>query len=568
MRRTKGPVLIVYKMAATLNKGTGLDKNNKYDRQLRLWGDHGQAALESSRVCLINASATGTEILKNLVLPGIGSFTIVDSCKVKGEDVGINFFLTVDSIGKSRAQVATELLSELNEDVAGDFLEEDVDDLLEKNPSFFSTFTTVIATQLPEKTLLHLGKVLWERNIPLIVCRCYGFIGYLRMVIKEHTIVESHPDNTHEDLRLDRPFKGLHEFCDSLDLNSMNKKDHSHTPWLVLLYKYLDIWKNMNGGKIPSTYKEKTALKELIKEGVRRNAEGVPDDEENFEEAIRSVNSSLHATAVPAEIQALFEDPCCLNLNTDSKNFWVMVRALKEFTENEGQGLLPLRGSIPDMTSDSERYIQLQTVYRDQAEIDATAVAGHVHALLHNIGREEPLNPDRTKKPGTLSDSEIRTFCRNAAFLTVLRCRSLEEEYTTETANLEELGQHILEEEEDANSDSDDTVLYILLRAADRFFTEYNRYPSYFDDTLDADIPKLKACLSKLLHDWGLTAGVKDDYVHEICRYGASELHTVAAFMGGVAAQEVIKVVTGQFVPINNTFIYNAQKQTSTTIIL
>lgn len=37
----------------------------------RLWGDHGQEALESAHVCLINATATGTEILKNLVLPGI-----------------------------------------------------------------------------------------------------------------------------------------------------------------------------------------------------------------------------------------------------------------------------------------------------------------------------------------------------------------------------------------------------------------------------------------------------------------------------------------------------------------
>lgn len=37
---------------------------------VRLWGDHGQEALESAHVCLINASATGTEILKNLVLPG------------------------------------------------------------------------------------------------------------------------------------------------------------------------------------------------------------------------------------------------------------------------------------------------------------------------------------------------------------------------------------------------------------------------------------------------------------------------------------------------------------------
>jgi molybdopterin/thiamine biosynthesis adenylyltransferase len=45
-------------------------KEIKYDRQLRLWSSNGQEALESARLCLINATATGTEILKNLVLPG------------------------------------------------------------------------------------------------------------------------------------------------------------------------------------------------------------------------------------------------------------------------------------------------------------------------------------------------------------------------------------------------------------------------------------------------------------------------------------------------------------------
>ena len=52
------------------------------------------------------------------------------------------------------------------------------------------------------------------------------------------------------------------------------------------------------------------------------------------------------------------------------------------------------------------------------------------------------------------------------------------------------------------------------------------------------------------------------------CRYGAAELHSVAAFMGGCAAQEVIKIVTRQFVPINNTYIYNGSKQTSISLEL
>ena len=61
------------------------EKAKRYDRQLRLWGDHGQSALERASICLVNATATGTEILKSLVLPGLGSFTILDPALVSSE---------------------------------------------------------------------------------------------------------------------------------------------------------------------------------------------------------------------------------------------------------------------------------------------------------------------------------------------------------------------------------------------------------------------------------------------------------------------------------------------------
>lgn len=57
----------------------------------RLWGDHGQAALERAHVCVINATGLGTEILKSLVLPGIGAFTIVDGKKITNEDIGAKY---------------------------------------------------------------------------------------------------------------------------------------------------------------------------------------------------------------------------------------------------------------------------------------------------------------------------------------------------------------------------------------------------------------------------------------------------------------------------------------------
>lgn len=48
----------------------------------------------------------------------------------------------------------------------------------------------------------------------------------------------------------------------------------------------------------------------------------------------------------------------------------------------------------------------------------------------------------------------------------------------------------------------------------------------------------------------------------EIVRYGACELHNISAIIGGVAAQEAVKIITHQYVPINNTFIYNGISST------
>lgn len=108
-------------------------KEKKYDRQLRLWAASGQQALEESHVLLVisdhdkddaGSCVLGVEALKNLVLPGIGNFTIVDAATVTEADLGVNFFLEEASLGKSRAQECCRLLRELNEDVNGNFISE------------------------------------------------------------------------------------------------------------------------------------------------------------------------------------------------------------------------------------------------------------------------------------------------------------------------------------------------------------------------------------------------------------------------------------------------------------
>ena len=66
---------------------------------------------------------------------------------------------------------------------------------------------------------------------------------YLSKISKTILVVEAHPDNQLPLLRLDQPFEELKNFCSSIDLNNMSEAEYAHIPYIVILYKYLDLWK-------------------------------------------------------------------------------------------------------------------------------------------------------------------------------------------------------------------------------------------------------------------------------------------------------------------------------------
>ena len=47
------------------------------------------------------------------------------------------------------------------------------------------------------------------------------------------------------------------------------------------------------------------------------------------------------------------------------------------------------------------------------------------------------------------------------------------------------------------------------------------------------------------------------------CRAGASDLPQVAALLGGIVAQEAIKLITRQYTPLNGTCIYDGIHSTT-----
>ncbi|KAA6425651.1 MAG: NEDD8-activating enzyme E1 regulatory subunit-like [Trebouxia sp. A1-2] len=496
------------------------DKSKKYDRQLRIWGAHGQSALESTRICLLHCSPTGSETLKNLVLGGIASFTIVDHGVVEAADLGNNFFLESSHLGHSRAQHVTELLKELNESVTGSYVQESPQELIQNQPSFFSNFDLVIATQLEEALSIKLDKVCRGFGVKLLLARSYGLVGYLRASLSEHKVIESKPDNSVEDLRFHQPWTELQDFADTIDLSSADDIMHKHIPYAILLIKASHEWQKSHSGKLPSSSAQRSEFKNIIK-SWQRQIDGIPIEEENFSEALSNASKVWAPPRMSSEVKAIVEDEAA-SVSKESDNYWVLAAALKRYLANEGNGQLPIEGSLPDMTATTALYLDLQRIYREQADRDIAAVTKHVQNVL------------------------------------VVRYRTLEEEFTGTSCKSDALRQALAAEDTVTNAS-----LYILLRAADRFYSKHHRYPGLYDQEVDGDIPALKHIATSIVQDSSSgPASISDDLVGELCRFGAGELHCVAAVMGGMASQEAIKLITKQFVPTSGTVIYNAMNST------
>ncbi|KAJ3064466.1 NEDD8-activating enzyme E1 regulatory subunit [Podochytrium sp. JEL0797] len=512
---------------------SGPSKEQKYDRQLRLWQAHGQKAVEDANVLAINGCAAVTETLKNLVLPGIGAFTLLDDALATGADAGSNFFLDRAAIGQPRGATATRLLLELNPDVRGAHVFESPAKML-ADPSaktFLSKFSLVVASQLSQPDALKLAALCWELEIPLMLVRAYGFVGCLRVQVPEHTIVETHPDSI-LDLRLDCPFEQLTAFANSFDLAALDNMNYAHIPYVVILLKCLEEWKSKNNGVLPQTGPERNAFKDLVRAMKRTGVE-----DENFEEALVAVFRACSPTVVPTAIANILAEAKEKTISLETSNFWILARAVNDFMEADGK--LPLAGIVPDMKADTDSFVKLQTIYRDRAHADVVKV----HAIASSLSISAPPTLEETAR-----------FCKNARNLRLVRTSSIESEFAQPSPKAGEIGR-LAEDLENC------ITLYLILRGIDTFEAQHKRYPGYHDQEVETDIGLLKKSCSTVLTRMGLaTSVIGDDLIHEMVRAGASELHTMASFMGGVCSQEAIKLITGQYVPLNNTFVYNGMK--------
>ncbi|KAF3767481.1 hypothetical protein M406DRAFT_39084 [Cryphonectria parasitica EP155] len=501
------------------------DKEKKYDRQLRLWAASGQAALESANILLFNTGAgtVGVETLKNLVLPGIGRFTIIDDAVTTEADLGINFFLDEASVGKPRAQSCAELLLELNPEVQGDWFPKNQSLDLGKVLSEVPTFTMIVYTfPIRPDDLKVLEDYGSEHLTPLVAVHSAGLYSYFRVGLPgSFPIVDTHPDETATtDLRLLSPWPELQTFATDLteDIDAMDNHEHGHLPYVVILLYFLGKWKDVHGD-YPRKYAEKTAFRKMVAAGARtNNPEG---GEENFDEAVAAVVKTVVPPSIPLSLKEVFEythdDPI-----EQQSSFWIIADAVKRFHEKHGS--LPLPGNVPDMKAQSKVYIQLQNIYKNRARRDVAEV---LETVRQSPGGEN-VDPD-----------EVELFCKNAAFVKLVNNGGADADRLARVAG-EQLAQ-------DANAEVTMSPLSLIPIYLALFATSHNP---------QASTEEIVKTIGDIVPDAAKNGRVVK-VAEEVARAGGGELHNTSALTGGMVAQEIIKIITKQYIPVDNTCIFD-----------
>ncbi|KAJ1032588.1 hypothetical protein NDA16_000611 [Ustilago loliicola] len=79
------------------------DEAALYDRQIRLWGLESQNRLRTSHILIVGWNGIATEIVKNTVLSGVGSITILDPTPVDASiDLLSGFFFRDNDVGQPK----------------------------------------------------------------------------------------------------------------------------------------------------------------------------------------------------------------------------------------------------------------------------------------------------------------------------------------------------------------------------------------------------------------------------------------------------------------------------------
>jgi amyloid beta precursor protein binding protein 1 len=105
--------------------------------------------------------------------------------------------------------------------------------------------------------------------------------------------------------------------------------------------------------------------------------------------------------------------------------------------------------------------------------------------------------------------------------------------------------------------------IYIAMLASSMFEDRFHRKPGEASDIRSSewelDIATLQSLATSIWQDLGLQGKclATQEILTEMCRCAGASMHCVASVLGGIVAQEAIKVLLRQFVPVRGVLVYD-----------
>ena len=545
---------------------------DKYDRQTRLWGE-GQILICAAKLLCLNSDSCTCEILKNLILSGVGEVTIVDDAKITQEDLKNNFFVDADDINKLRGEIVLKNLLELNPDVKGNFINKSAKEYMDDEKNDFKSFTVLIATNLLSDENDKLYSIAKKNNLRLVIVKNNGLINYIRLYENYHGNMSLRLlDNPVSDYRLSCPWKELKDFANSFDLEKMDIIDHKNVPYFVILLKALDKYRNNKNDPEanPNNKEEKEEFKNIVKSFMLST--GTEGENENIEEALSKLyfcnkyNNKL--TTYKMEqifevIEKISQKEIFSKSNNYMKLFFIYFITLKQFFNK--YKTYPLCGPIPDMISNTKNFIGLKQIYNTKAKNDHKEMRDMINIEIKenkNLSDEEKSELNKLVNNLTTDQIDIvdilnKNWPQTSLFV------------YPDNVNEEE-AKNFDPDQFDEDFQKLNFVWYLLFRASDKFMNKNKRYPGQNIDDFKKDVPELfellKEEFSKLSVKPDLGSQLNEDNAFEFCRMGKGFVPPVVSIIGSMASQEIIKLITYQFETVNNTVIYDGINVTLSNI--
>lgn len=142
-----------------------IDDQDRYDR-LRLIAWWEQERIRRARVLVVGAGALGNEVVKNLVLLGVGTIYIIDFDRIEASNLSRSVFFRESDRGQGKAQVLASRAGELNPDsrlvpVHGDVM-------LDVGLGWVRSLDAVIGCLDNREARLWVNRLCWKANVPWI----------------------------------------------------------------------------------------------------------------------------------------------------------------------------------------------------------------------------------------------------------------------------------------------------------------------------------------------------------------------------------------------------------------